>query len=217
MTRRRDSGRPRPPSARPGRRRVSDAETDLWRQVTQSVTPLETEARARRARPDAGEAGPEQVAEKAPPGAGKAKAASKAKPPAARRPAPPPPPPRLEALTHGSAAGVDKRTAARLRRGQIQPEARIDLHGHTLAEAHPALDAFLEAASASGVRCVLVITGRGLRAGAEEGVMRKGVLREKVPAWLNEPPNRARILSFCHAQPKDGGAGALYVLLKKKR
>jgi DNA-nicking Smr family endonuclease len=62
-----------------------------------------------------------------------------------------------------------------------------------------------------GRRCVLVITGKGIwRSEA-------GILREMVPRWLNEAPNRARVLAIAHAQPRHGGQGALYVLLKRKR
>ncbi len=90
-------------------------------------------------------------------------------------------------------------------------EARLDLHGMTQAEAHGRLVAFVEGHQAAGRRCVLVVTGKGTW--REEG----GVLRDAVPRWLNEPGLRPRILSFSHAQPKDGGEGALYILLKRLR
>ena len=66
---------------------------------------------------------------------------------------------------------------------------------------------------------MLVITGKGLSDGdGDAGAGRaRGVLRQAVPRWLNEPANRARILAVMPAQPKHGGAGALYVLLKRKR
>ena len=71
--------------------------------------------------------------------------------------------------------------------------------------------AFLSEVQAQGLRCVLVITGRGTTKAAG------GVLRAQVPRWLNEPGNRARILAFDYAQPKDGGLGALYVMIRRKR
>lgn len=114
-------------------------------------------------------------------------------------------------LGHGTVVGVSKAQADRMRRGQLPIEARLDLHGHTQVEAHRALDGFLAAAQASGKRCVLVVTGRGLA--KQDG----GVLRRAVPRWLNQPPNRARILAFDRAQPRHGGAGALYVLLRRAR
>ena len=115
------------------------------------------------------------------------------------------------ALAPGRSAGVDKRLAERLKRGQLAIESVLDLHGQTQDEAHRQLDAFLAAAAHAGRRCVLVITGKGAWREAA------GVLREMVPRWLNEAPNRARVLAIAHAQPRHGGAGALYVLLKRRR
>jgi DNA-nicking Smr family endonuclease len=90
-------------------------------------------------------------------------------------------------------------------------EDSIDLHGLTQNEAARALGSFLARAQDAGCRCVLVITGKGTT--KDEG----GVLRAMAPNWLNEPANRARVLAFDTAQPKHGGLGALYVLLKRKR
>ncbi len=98
-----------------------------------------------------------------------------------------------------------------MKRGRLPVEATLDLHGHTQDEAHAALGAFLAAAEARALRCVLVITGKGLTK------VTGGVLRNQVPRWLNEPANRARILAFDYAQPKHGGLGALYVLMRRKR
>jgi DNA-nicking Smr family endonuclease len=117
----------------------------------------------------------------------------------------------LAPLQIGRADGLDKRTAQRLRRGQVQIEARLDLHGLTQAEAHHALNGFLVDAQAAGKRSVLVITGKGR---AEQGY---GVLRRAVPHWLNLPHNRSRIIAVHTAQPRHGGSGALYVLLRKRR
>ena len=63
-----------------------------------------------------------------------------------------------------------------------------------------------------GKRCVLVITGKGLKS---DGSI--GVLRENIPDWLNERRNRGLIIAFSHAVQKDGGEGAFYVMLKRKR
>jgi DNA-nicking Smr family endonuclease len=115
------------------------------------------------------------------------------------------------ALTHGAIAGVDGRRAERLRRGKLPIEATLDLHGMTQAAAQGALDSFIARSQASGRRCVLVITGKG-RTHEESGV-----LRRQVPLWLNLPLNRARVLAFDYAQPKHGGSGALYVLLRRLR
>ena len=127
------------------------------------------------------------------------------------RPTPPPIPPASPRpstpLSLDASPGVDKRTAERLKRGQLPIEARVDLHGLTQREAHQVLASFLEGARAERRRAVLVITGKG-----EGG---QGVLREAVPRWLNEAAIRPLILAFTHAQPKDGGTGALYILLRR--
>lgn len=112
-------------------------------------------------------------------------------------------------LKHGAAADLDKRTLIRLRRGQMPIDGMVDLHGHTQEQAHRLLESFLAASCLGGRRCVLIITGKGTRS--------EGVLRAAVPHWLNQPPNRERILAFCHAGPTHGGEGALYVLLKRRR
>ncbi|HEY9537976.1 MAG TPA: Smr/MutS family protein, partial [Kiloniellaceae bacterium] len=114
-------------------------------------------------------------------------------------------------LSHGSRDGLDRRKAERLSRGKLPIEATLDLHGLRQAEAHRRLDDFLADSQAAGKRCVLVVTGKGLH--KEEA----GVLRSAVPRWLNEAPNRSRVLSFDYAQPKHGGSGALYVLLRRRR
>ncbi len=118
---------------------------------------------------------------------------------------------RLPELRSGEAAGLDRRTMDRLRRGRIRVEGRLDLHGHTQDEAQSALIDFLRGAQYAGKRCVIVITGRG-RMGQGGGV-----LRSQTPRWLNLPSLRPLVLGFAAAQPKDGGSGALYVLLKKRK
>ncbi len=122
-----------------------------------------------------------------------------------------PPSPALPELAAGEGADVDSRTMARLRRGRIRPEAQLDLHGLTQGEAHRALAAFIARAQNDGRRCVIVVTGKGR---VSEG---GGVLRQGVPGWLNTPALRPRIMGFCAAQQRDGGAGAVYVLLRRAR
>lgn len=143
---------------------------------------------------------------------------TKPPPPAKPRPTPSPPAsastpraPRLAPLDPGRSGDVDTRTLDRLRRGQLRPEGRLDLHGMTQAQAHGALDGFIPRAREAGKRCVIVITGKGsVSAGG-------GVLRNAVPGWLNAPSLRPLVLAFAEAVPRDGGAGALYVLLRRKR
>ncbi len=122
------------------------------------------------------------------------------------------PPPRRTPAPAG--AGIDRRTARRLRRGALPVEARIDLHGLTRAEAHRRLTRFLAESQAAGRRLVLVVTGKGRR--AEDG-MAAGVIRREAPHWLASPPNAARVLDKAPAQPRHGGDGALYVYLRRPR
>lgn len=89
-------------------------------------------------------------------------------------------------------------------------ERTLDLHGRTQTEAHLALDRFLAMAVAANLRCVLVVTGKGGTAG-------RGVLRQMVPRWLAEARHRRTVLTYCPAQPRHGGEGALYVLLRRGR
>jgi DNA-nicking Smr family endonuclease len=103
---------------------------------------------------------------------------------------------------------LDRRTLRRLERGQFSISARLDLHGLDQRAAHDALLAFLARAQDRGHRCVLVITGRGERSG--------GVLRRSVPRWLREPPLAARVLGWAEAGRAHGGAGALYLLLRRR-
>jgi DNA-nicking Smr family endonuclease len=123
----------------------------------------------------------------------------------------PPGPKKLSPLTTGRSGDVDGRTLDKLKRGQLRPQARLDLHGMTQDEAHRELVSFMAEAQAAGKRCVIVVTGRGRL--SEGG----GVLRNQTPNWLNAPAIRARILAFATAQSRDGGSGALYVLLRRIR
>lgn len=172
----------------------SGEERALWRRAMGDVKPLAPTARApQRPIPQ----------ENAPP---------KAAPPKPRPPAPPKVKPRhpLPALEPGASPGFDRRSAEKFRRGELAIEARLDLHGHVQEEAHGALARFIERAARDGRRMLLIVTGKGTVRGA-------GVLRAAVPRWLNEPALRPLVLSFAWAQPKDGGTGALYVLLRRKR
>lgn len=190
------------------RRGLSRAEIELWRSVLRDTTPLPGRSLPVLPPEPPREPSLEQPAK--PAKTPRRAAAPKRGAPPSPPPAAPPPP-----LELGRTAGIDKRQAERLRRGRTVIDARIDLHGMTQAEAHRRLDAFVEASAAAGRRCVLVITGKGLT--SEMSGRGSGVLREAVPRWLNEPSLRRRIITFTHAAPKDGGQGALYVLLKRPR
>ena len=115
-------------------------------------------------------------------------------------------------LSYGDAPGVDRRTVTRFRRGLMPIDATLDLHGHTQASGRTALAGFLRAHRAAGRRCVLVVTGKGLK-----DDWSVGALRQALPGWLNAPDLRRLILSYCHAQPHHGGSGAVYILLRRER
>lgn len=178
----------------------------LWEHVTQDVKPMK--ARAKKAAPKTLLPGPGQDSSPIPRAAPRKPATNvtnvEKKPPV---PAP--------------GSGLDGRSQTRLRRGQMAIEARLDLHGLTQAQAHEALDSFLARTQDQGKRCVLVVTGKGGKAAEDPDNMfadkRTGVLRSSVPRWLGEGANRARVLSFNTAQPRHGGDGALYVLLRRRR
>jgi len=115
-------------------------------------------------------------------------------------------------------AGVNGATEDRLRRGQIEPEARIDLHGMTQSAAHRTLFAWLTAAHNRGHRLVLVVTGKGNPRNDENATWMRsehGVLKQMVPRWLNEPELAALIAHTRPAHARHGGGGALYVYLRK--
>lgn len=115
---------------------------------------------------------------------------------------------------------LDGNTTEKLRRGQLAPGARIDLHGMTETAAHRALHAFLARAQSDGVRLALVITGVGnpkAHEGAEWMRSPHGVLKEMVPRWLNEKDFATLTSGWTPAHRRHGGEGALYVYLRKSR
>ena len=112
---------------------------------------------------------------------------------------------------------MDARAFGKMTRGKLSPEARIDLHGMTLAEAHPELIRFILNAQSAGLRLVLVITGKGKR-GDDHGPIpqRIGALRHQVPHWLRLAPLGPAVLQVTEAHLKHGGAGAYYVYLRRR-
>lgn len=118
---------------------------------------------------------------------------------------------RAGSRTHGVAEGVDRRHLRRLRRGEIEVEWELDLHGLERPAAREEVRRTLARAHEEGVRCVLVIHGRGSH--SELGA----VLRDALPGWLSQPPTEGIVMAFASARPADGGEGATYVLLRRKR
>jgi DNA-nicking Smr family endonuclease len=109
---------------------------------------------------------------------------------------------------------IDRRARQKIARGRVEIDARLDLHGMKQNEARERLSAFLHRAQARGKSLVLIITGKGTA--APEGAER-GVLRRAVPLWLALPEFRALVIGFEEAAPAHGGAGALYVRIRRNR
>lgn len=117
-----------------------------------------------------------------------------------------------------ASVNMDNKSFGKMKRGKLKPEARIDLHGMTIAEAHPELLAFILGSHAMGRRLVLVITGKGKdRDDGGPIPTRFGVLRHQVPQWLALPPLAQVVLQVTPAHLRHGGHGAYYVYLRRTR
>lgn len=114
---------------------------------------------------------------------------------------------------------MDRKLHGKMMRGKLEPEARIDLHGMTVAQAHQALMAFIMASRSRGLRLVLVITGKGRTKGPDYAApmpSRAGVLKHEVPQWLRSGPTAPMVLDIREAHRSHGGSGAYYVYLRKR-
>ena len=174
-------------------RRLTDEERKLWGRFTRSVAPL----------------GRGLVPAAPPPTAASSKTKS---PTQVRLPA------RVAAAGARTAPGLepfDRRLKQRLARGTESLDERIDLHGRTQSEAHAALLSFLRKAQSHGAKFVLVITGKG--GGARDGWSERGVLKRQVPQWLKLPEFRGYVVGFEDAHSGHGGAGALYVRIRRRK
>jgi DNA-nicking Smr family endonuclease len=128
-------------------------------------------------------------------------------------------PPRKKGASAGP-GGVNGATAEKLRRGLMEPDARIDLHGMTQGAAHRTLFTWLTAAHRRGHRLALVITGKGNPKNDDTAswmMSDHGVLKQMVPRWLNEAELAAFIAHVRPAHARHGGDGALYVYLRKSQ
>ena len=112
----------------------------------------------------------------------------------------------------GHVLDLDPAILATMRAGAYSPEGHLDLHGRNMQQAYAALAVFIKYAYQSGKRHLLIITGRGRN--SPGGL---SVLRERVQAWLARDPFKRVVLGFCTAKPADGGAGAMYLLLRKRK
>jgi DNA-nicking Smr family endonuclease len=174
--------------SRKGDRPLRDDERDLWGAFSKAVKPLKKRPAAKpTSKADAVRA--PAPAEKAP-----KKGAVIAAAPVLPTPKAPPP-----------LASLGRREKSKVARGKVEIGGRLDLHGHTQAEAHSELIAFLHRSAARDKRTVLIITGKS------------GVLRRQVPLWLALPDLRELIVGFESAAIQHGGEGALYVRLRRAR
>lgn len=177
------------------RRSLSDEDHAIWTGFARSITPL------RRTRPPA-----------EPTDSGETRA-DKSRPAAH-------PPVRLESAPAKKSpplAPLDRRLKQRVARGREPIEARLDLHGFTQKEAYAELRRFLHRAQADGVRTALIVTGKGNTRGARDAAAEPGILKRVVPQWLSLPEFRPFVVGFDDAHVGHGGAGALYVRLRRPR
>lgn len=181
-------------------------EAELWDRVARTVTPL------RRVSRKMAEADPPVIP---PPAAVEPPAPLKRK-----GRVPPPPPPVSPPEVHKRPLdrhGLDGTWEKKLARAEIHPDFTLDLHGHGLDAAYDRLDHGLAQAFAMGARVVLVITGKPRPVEAADRSERRGAIRAKLLDWLAHGSHAHRIASVRGAHRKHGGAGAVYVILKRTR
>ena len=184
------------------RRSLSDEERALWTGVARSIKPLRPSHRAAEvSEPTQSAKVPIKV-----PAKSLAKAETSVPPREAR-------PENVPEKKTPALAPLGRRFKQRVARGREPIDARLDLHGLTQTQAHAALLRFLRRAQTDGVRMVLVVTGKGTSKGGD--THERGVLKRQVPLWLSLPAFRSLVVGFEDAHVGHGGAGALYVRLRR--
>lgn len=195
-------------------RGLSAEESELWARVARTVTPL-AGRRADGSAPPGGSPAKQGQADGAPAGPQVTKAIARpvAAPRARPSPAPAPrqPPAPLDRRT------LDSSWERKLSRAALAPDFTLDLHGASLDAAHARLDHGLAQARAMGARLALVVTGKARPVAAADRGSRRGVIRAKILDWLAAGPHAGSIAAIRPAHPKHGGAGALYVVLRRVR
>lgn len=190
-------------------RRLNPEEATAWQKVMATVRPMRAVATSMPVRAVAAATAP-VVAPPAPPRPG----APKVRTPAAPRATAAVAPPRRE---DGLAANtLDASWDKRLSRGGVIPDSSLDLHGHTLASAHALLDQGLDRAIRRGDRVLLLVTGRPPRPESERPHAR-GAIRAAIADWLAMSRHADAIAAVRGAHPRHGGAGALYLVLRRPR
>lgn len=184
-------------------RGLSRDEAELWGRVARTVKPLRPQSKAIMPDPADASTQPPQ------PRPRKVRAEPAALPPVPDRHNPPPRP--LD--RHGLDGSWEKKLA----RAEVHPDFTLDLHGHGLDSAHARLEHGLAQAISLGARVVLVITGKPRPVEAADRGERRGAIRAKLLDWLAHGSHAHRIASVRGAHRKHGGAGAVYVILKRTR
>jgi len=197
-------------------RAVTADEARLWHDATRSLAPINAKPRVAagdKLLPPSPSAVRPPLRDAARAAASQAATAGRAGPtrtePAAAQGDPPP------------FARLDRRKARQIASGKAEVDARLDLHGLNQRQAYVRLRAFLTDAHARGLKRLLIITGKGGepvdRLAELAGERQRGVLRRNLPYWLEEPELRSLIASYTPAGVRHGGAGALYVELRRAR
>ncbi len=111
---------------------------------------------------------------------------------------------------HSSSFQIDAALKKRFAKGELPMDGQIDLHGLTLPQAHQRFMRFITARIKEGARFIVVITGKGSAEGS-------GVIRQNFPLWCEDQQLKPHILQVTRAQPKHGGTGASYILLRRQK
>lgn len=200
--------------ARRGKSGLSAEDMALWDRVAKSATPLEHPARSLVMPPEP----PSQTRIPDPVAPRERLPAFRIGERSGHKPHPPQPEHDLAARIVHAPVRMDHGAFRKMQRGKLKPEGRIDLHGMTLSQAHPSLTHFILDAHHDGKRLVLVITGKGKDRDTPDPIpIRRGILRQHVPGWLQGPPLGSVVLDIREAHQRHGGGGAYYVYLKKPR
>ena len=176
-------------------RKLGTSERALWAKVIASVTPLH---RGRKLEAPAHEALDAPLPQEL----------SELRPAPGRRPQP-----RAAPAPAAPGATLDGSWDRRLARGAVQPDRVVDLHGHSLAAAHALLDSRLDEAIASGERVLLLVTGKPPQGDRRPAT--RGAIRAAVGDWLAASRHAPHIAAIRAAHPRHGGAGALYIILRR--